>query len=263
MADDVVVLEGTTVTRSGVNILDDVTLKIGPREHWVLLGPNGAGKTTVAKLISGREYPSAGTVTVLGQDTSETESTYLASRVGFASAHVRDRFIPTDSVVSLVLAAGWGQTAKYSEEYGEEDDSRARDLLTALGIGDLADRAFGTLSEGERQRVSIARALMADPEIVILDEPTAGLDLGARETLVLALTDIMADPTTPSVLLITHEIEEIAPGFTHVALLRDGKVLEAGPIESVLTGAKLSETFGMELEVERQGNRWWAHASER
>lgn len=253
-------LEGVEVRVPGKTILQDVDLQIDPGQHWVLLGPNGAGKTTVAKLIAGREFPSQGTATVLGQDTTTGDSSYLASRVGFASADVRDHLAPNETVLSLVLPAAWGQTARFTEEYEAQDEERARDLLAALGIGELADRRFGTLSEGERQRVTIARALMADPEIIILDEPTAGLDLGARETLVAALRDLMADPATPTIVMITHEIEEIAPGFTHAALLKDGQITASGEIQQVLTDQELSDAFGLPLQVERKDERWWARA---
>ncbi len=260
MTRDAVALSDVVVKRSGQVILDDLTLRIGEDEHWVILGPNGAGKTTVARLITGRDYPNSGTVVVLGEDTQEVESTYLASRVGFASSDVRDRISGAEPVISVVLSAGWGQTARFSEEYDDGDEDRARDLLAALGVAELAERRFGTLSEGERQRISIARALMPDPEIVLLDEPTAGLDLGARETLVMALNEIMNGRSTPTMVLITHEIEEIAPGFTHVAMLRDGKLVAAGAIETVLNSDNLSEAFGIPLVVERRDGRWWAHA---
>lgn len=253
-------LQNVSLEIAGQKILNDVSLSIEDGQHWVLIGPNGAGKTTVARMISGREYPTSGQVTVLGQRTEDAESTYLASRVGFSSANVRDHLSESSSVLSLVLPAAWGQTVRFDEQYEDVDEARARDLLVALGIGDLADRRFGTLSEGEKQRVSIARALMADPEIVILDEPTAGLDLGARETLVVALAEIMGDPASPSVVMITHELEEIAPGFTHAALLREGKTVSAGPLDEVLTATNLSEVFGLELDVEKRDGRWWATA---
>lgn len=253
-------LNGVTLRRGRSRILRDVDFQVGPGENWVILGPNGAGKTTLARLIAARDYPTTGTVSVLGSDTSGEESTYLASRVGVASQDTRDRISGADVVRDVVLSAAWGQTTRFTEEYEENDRSRADDLLAALGIGALAERPYGSLSEGEKQRVSIARALMADPEVVILDEPTAGLDLGARETLVLALEEIMAGPGSPAVVLITHEIEEIAPGFTHVALMKNGSVTKAGPIGEVLTGDNLTQTFGLPLEVARENGRWWARA---
>ncbi len=255
-------LEGAAVSVSGTPIVQGLDLDILPGEHWVVVGPNGAGKTTLAKLIAGREFPTSGSVQVLGQETTDLESTYLGSRVGFASSAVADRLPGTSTVLSLVMPAAWGQTHQFSEEYEEVDEQRARDLLAALGIGDLADRRFSTLSEGEAQRVSIARALMADPEIVILDEPTAGLDLGARETLVVALRDIMADPKSPVIIMITHELEEIAPGFTHAALMKDGTITRKGPISEVFTDQNLSETFGLPLQLVEHSGRWWVSHTE-
>ena len=253
-------LREVSFKRGRTEILNNVSFKVEPGENWVLLGPNGAGKTTLARLVAARDYPTAGSVSVLGVDTSGEDATYIASRVGVASQETRDRVSGADTAADIVLAAGWGQTVQFGEEYEDADRQRANDLLAALGVGNLADRRFSTLSEGERQRVSIARALMPDPEIVILDEPTAGLDLGARETLVLALSEIMAGRNAPSVLLITHEIEEIAPGFTHAALIVGGEVMKAGPISEVLTSQGLSEAFGLPLEVTNEDERWWARA---
>ena len=254
-------LQNASVALPGKTILDDVSLAVAPGEHWVLVGPNGAGKTTLAKLIAGREFPTSGSVAVLGEDTADADSTYLATRVGFASSDVRDQLGSNQTVLSLILPAAWGQTVQFTEGYEDQDEARARDLLAALGIAELADRRFGTLSEGEKQRVTIARALMADPEILILDEPTAGLDLGARETLVTALRDLMGDPRTPSIVLITHELEEISPGFTHAALLREGRVTAQGPIAEVLAAGPMSEAFGLPLQVENRDGRYWARAT--
>ena len=253
-------LREAALKRGRTEIVTDIDFLVRPGEHWAILGPNGAGKTTLARLIAGREYPTSGTAVVLGQDTSTEDPTYLASLVGVASQDVRDKIPPYDTAEEVVLSAAWGQTIRFGEDYEKEDHGRAQDLLEALGVGELAQRPFGTLSEGEKQRVAIARALMADPEVLILDEPTAGLDLGAREMLVVALGEIMSGPDSPAILLITHEIEEIAPGFTHAALMKDGGMVTAGPIEEVLTAQNLTETFGLPLDVGRSDNRWWARA---
>ncbi len=254
---------GVDYARGGTQILQGVDLVVNAGEHWVFLGPNGAGKTSLARLISGRTYPSGGVVEVFGEDTTETESDYLASRVGVASLDVRDRLVEADDVLSVLLASTWGQVGTFDEEYEDEDVERAKDLLAALGIKNLQDQPFGTLSEGEKQRVSIARALMVDPELLILDEPTAGLDLGARETLVAALSEIMGDKSAPSVVMITHEIDEIAPGFTHVALLEGGRIVKAGPLQEVLNSENLSDTFGLPLTVVERDGRYWAYGQEK
>lgn len=261
MTDSEVIVETDSVgyRRGSAEILDDINFAVRKGEHWVLLGPNGAGKTTLAKLLAGRTYPTTGTVVALGEDTTESEADYLAARIGVASLSDRERIPAGDDVLSVVLAASWGQTGQFDEEYEAGDASRAEDLLAALGIGHLGDRTFSTLSEGEKQRVSIARALMPDPELIILDEPTAGLDLGARETLLAALSEIMAHPETPAVLLITHELEEIAPTFTHAALMAEGKVEAAGPLSEVVTSQSISDLFGVPLTVTKQDDRYWAH----
>lgn len=253
-------LQGAGLKRGRTTIVSDIDFQVNPGEHWVIVGPNGAGKTTLARLVSARDYPTSGTATVLGVDTSGEDANYMASRVGVAAADMRDRVGGTDTVLDVVVAAAWGQTFPFSEDYEDDDRARGQDLLAALGMAGFEGRTFGSLSEGEKQRVSIARALMADPEIVILDEPTAGLDLGARETLLLAMSEIIADPKSPSILLITHEIEEIAPGFTHALLMKDGTVAKAGPIAEVLSSESLSEVFELPLEVSSEGGRWWARA---
>lgn len=253
-------LQGAGLKRGRATIVSDIDFQVNPGEHWVIVGPNGAGKTTLARLVSARDYPTSGTATVLGADTSGEDATYIASRIGVAAADMRERVVGADSVLDVVVAAAWGQTSRFDEDYEDADTARAKDLLAALGMSGFENRSFASLSEGEKQRVSIARALMADPEIVILDEPTAGLDLGARETLLLAMSEIMGDPKSPSILLITHEIEEIAPGFTHALLMNEGTVVKAGPIADVLTSANLSDVFGLPLEVSSEGGRWWARA---
>lgn len=249
-------LEGVTLRRGGNRILDDVTLRAEAGEHWVVMGPNGAGKTSLVRTIAGRLYPSSGAAWVLGSRLGRVNLAELRTRIGFASAHVR--IPPGEPVASAVLAAAWGRQAAAREGYEDADRARASDLLEVFGIRGLAGRRFATLSQGEQQRVQLVRALMPDPEILILDEPGAGLDLGARELLVEALTELTGDPHAPQLVLVTHQIEEIAPGFTHVALLRAGRVVAQGPIERTLTGVHLSEAFGLPLVVRHEGGRWSA-----
>lgn len=253
--------DAVSVDRSGTKILSDIDFKIDEGEHWVLVGPNGAGKTTLARVIVGREYNVQGDVNVLGEAISEHDVTELASRVGFASLEVGQRVQPHETVMQMVMSSAWGQAVTFDEDYERVDEDRAKDLLGALGVGSLANRLFSTLSEGERRRVLLARALMADPEILILDEPTAGLDLAGREILVSALSEIMGAPSSPAIILITHELEEIGPNFTHAATVKNGKITAAGPIETVLTDAILTATFDLPLTVHNESGRWHATAA--
>ncbi len=255
----VVDLRDVTVVRGGARLLNSVSLTTHEGEHWVVVGPNGAGKTTLVRVIAGREAPRSGTATVLGADVTTADPAELATRIGFASQSLGSRIPASERVRSVVLTAAWGQSVGYREGYEEADTGRAWDLMTVFGVDALAERRFGTCSEGERQRVLLARALMSDPELLILDEPTAGLDLGARELLVGALGEIASSAASPQLLLVTHQIEEIAPGFTHAAVVSEGRILEAGPIEEVLTGVTLSRAFDLPLTAGRTDGRWWAH----
>lgn len=256
----VVDLSEVTLVRGGTRILNSVSLTTHVGEHWVVLGPNGAGKTSLARVIAGREVPDSGTATVLGERVGTADPQELASRVGFSSQSVGQRIPGSEKVSSVVLTASWGQSVAGEESYEDVDTGRAEDLMTVFGVEGLAQRRFGTLSEGERQRVLLARALMADPEVLILDEPTAGLDLGARELLVGALQELTTAPSSPQMVLVTHQIEEIAPGFTHAAVMAEGRILAAGPIEETLTGVTLSRAFRLPLSAGRTDGRWWAHS---
>lgn len=258
---DVLALAGVSVVRGQARLIDDVTWEVEEGERWVVLGPNGAGKTTLLQVASGRIHPSTGVAGVLGEVLGAVDVFELRPRIGLASASLAERIPPREAVHNVVVTASYGVVGRWREEYHHLDHSRAAELLAMLGIEHLADRTFGTLSEGERKRVQIARALMTDPELMLLDEPAAGLDLGAREDLVGRLGALAADLAAPAMVLVTHHVEEIPPHFTDALLMRDGKVVAAGPLELTLTDANLSETFGLSLRVERRGDRWTAWAS--
>lgn len=253
-------LQDVTIRRGTTTILDKVTWTVEDGERWVVLGRNGAGKTTVLQVASGRMHPSSGTADLLGHRLGRVDVFELRPRIGLASAALAERIPATERVRDVVLTAAYGMTGRWRETYEAVDESRAADLMAAFGVGHLADRVYGTLSEGERKRVQIARALMSDPELLLLDEPAAGLDLGGREELVAALSELAGDPRSPVLVLVTHHVEEIPPGFTHLALLTDGRVHSAGPIAAVLTDEALTEVFGTPLLVERHGDRWTARA---
>ena len=258
---DVLDFAGVSIRRDGATLLDSVTWEVSEGDRWVVLGPNGAGKTTLLQLAAANLHPTRGTVVILGETLGAVDVFELRPRIGLSSAALADRLPGKETVRDVVLTASYGVVGRWRERYDALDGNRADELLEALGVAGLAQRRFGTLSEGERKRVQIARALMTDPELMLLDEPAAGLDLGGREDLVRRLAAIAADPYAPALVLVTHHVEEIPPGFTHVLLLRGGKVVVAGPIDTTLTAASLGDTFGLTLTLERVGARWAARAS--
>ncbi|MEU0550795.1 ABC transporter ATP-binding protein [Micromonospora sp. NPDC005979] len=259
--DLVVSLDSVGVRRSDNALLQDLTWRVELDERWVVLGPNGAGKTTLLNLAAGRLHPTTGVAYVLGERIGRTDINELQTRIGLTTAALAAR-VPADEQVSdVVVTAAWSVVGRWRESYEHGDVARARALLSQLGVGNLAERRYGTLSDGERKRVQIARALMTDPELLLLDEPTAGLDLGGREDLVGRLAELAYDPDAPAMVLVTHHVEEIPPGFTHALLLREGAVVAQGLLAETLTGDNLSKTFGLPLVVERSGDRYTARAA--
>jgi iron complex transport system ATP-binding protein len=257
---EVLRFDAVTVVRGGRPILARVDWRVHEDERWVVLGPNGAGKTTLLQLAGALIHPTHGGVHVLGERLGAVDVFDLRPRIGLASAALAERIPPEEVVRDVVLTAAWAVTGRWHEHYDGTDTDRALAVLDMVGASALAGRLFGTLSEGERKRVQIARALMTDPELLLLDEPAAGLDLGAREDLVTRLAAIAADRWAPAQVLVTHHVEEIPASFSHVLLLRGGRVVAAGPIGEVLTGRMLSETFGTRLRSGHVRGRYWARA---
>ncbi|MCH1866785.1 ABC transporter ATP-binding protein [Nocardioides sp. CFH 31398] len=251
-------LADVVVRRGSATLLDGVTWVVKDGERWVILGPNGAGKTTLMQVAAAQMHPTSGYVGVLGELIGRVDVFELRPRIGLTSAALAERVPRGETVRDLVLSASYGVVGRWREAYDDLDHGRADDLLREVGVVHLADRTFGTLSEGERKRVMVARALMTDPELLLLDEPAAGLDLGGREDLVSTLSTLAYDPESPATVLVSHHVEEIPPGFTHALLLRQGKVVEEGPIEEVLTAESLSATFGMPLVLDHVDGRWAA-----
>ncbi|HEY4314452.1 MAG TPA: ABC transporter ATP-binding protein [Actinomycetes bacterium] len=257
---DVLHFAQVSVLRDGATLLDRIDWDVAEGERWVVLGANGAGKTTLLQLASANLHPSRGTAMILGETLGAVDVFELRPRIGLSSAALAERLPPSERVRDVVLTASYAMVGRWREVYEDVDSGRADELLAALGVAHLATRRFGTLSEGERKRVQIARALMSDPELMLLDEPAAGLDLGGREDLVRRLGLIALDEDAPALVLVTHHVEEIPPGFTHVLLLRGGRVVARGPLEDTLTEAALGETFGLSLQLTRSGQRWAARA---
>ena len=253
-------LRGVSRTIDGTEVLRGVDWEVHPGQRWVVLGPNGSGKTTLVRIATMWEHPSAGTVELLGERLGHTDVRRLRARVGFTSAAMADMLRPSLTALEAVMTAKHAALESWWHTYDGEDYSRALADLQRVGCGHRAEQRFGTLSSGERQRILLARAMALDPEVIVLDEPNAGLDLSGREELIGTLQDLAADPATPPLVLVTHHADEIPDGFTHVLLLQAGTVLAAGPISETLTGATLSDCFGLDLELERRHGRWTAWA---
>ena len=256
--DLVVAMEKVSVRRGRTTLVRGIDWRVELDERWVVLGPNGAGKTTLLRLAGAETHPTTGSVHVLGEKLGRTDVFELRPRIGVCSSALAGRVPPEEKVLDVVVSAGYGVIGRWREQYDTVDTGRAEELLAALGIKHLAERMFGTLSEGERKRTLISRALMTDPEMLLLDEPAAGLDLGGREDLVARLSEFAYDPDAPAMVLVTDHVEEIPPGFTHGLLLREGGVVAQGLIDDVITAENLSATFGQDLELDRAGNRFFA-----
>lgn len=260
MPDAAAELTDVVVRRSGRNLLDSVSVRIEEGQRWVVLGPNGAGKSTLVRLLAARLHPTSGNVHLFGERLGRVDIFEIRPLIGLASQELAETVPVEETALDVVVTAGYSIVGRWREQYEEEDLERARALLGAFGVAHLEGRMFGTLSTGERKRVLSARALMTDPELLLLDEPASGLDLGGREELVRNLGRLAKDPATPVTVLVTHHVEEIPPGYTHALLLRAGTVVAAGPIGETLTSQNLTATFGLPLVVETHGERFSARA---
>ncbi|MFI6364021.1 ABC transporter ATP-binding protein [Nocardia sp. NPDC050630] len=252
-----------TIRRSGHTLVGPVTWQVELDERWVVLGPNGAGKTSLLRMAAAEVHPTSGIAHLLGEVIGKTDVSELRPRIGWSSAAVASRIPREEKVSDLVVSAGYAVLGRWRERYDDVDTDRAIDMLESLGAEHLSDRTYGTLSEGERKRVLIARAMMTDPELLLLDEPAAGLDLGGREELVERLGDLASDPDSPAMVLVTHHVEEIPPGFTHGLLLNEGAVVAQGLLPDVLTAENLSEAFRQSIALDRVDGRYFARRARR
>ena len=253
-------LRDVSVRRGGSTILGPINFAIAPGERWVILGPNGAGKSTLLNILATRIFPTEGKAFLLGQEMGKVDLFELRTRIGTCASIVAED-IPYDELVrDVVLTAAYAILGRWNEDYDLWDESRAIALLTNFGVRDLGDRLYGSLSDGEKKRVQISRALMADPELLLLDEPTAGLDLGGREDLLRRFSAFSQDPSAPATILVTHHIEEIPAGTTHALLLHKGVIAVSGPIAQVITQEHLSSVFGISMNVVHENGRFFARA---
>ncbi|MBD3175177.1 MAG: ATP-binding cassette domain-containing protein [Armatimonadia bacterium] len=259
MIDPVINVSGVTLYRGDTVILRGIDWRVERGQHWAIVGANGSGKTTLLNVVSGYLWPSAGEVSVLGEPFGGTDLRALRRRIGWVSTFLREMTPSHERALPMVLSGRTGGIG-VPQEVTPEESERGRELLERIGCGHRIDHRFVTLSQGEQQRVMIARALMARPELLILDEVCAGLDLAARESFLETLAGLAAGDDAPTMLFVTHHIEEIIPAFTHALALEDGRVLKAGPKADVLTGGVLSGALGLPLEVHRHGDRFWPRA---
>jgi len=257
-ADPVVAVRDLVVRRGGRTILGPLDWTVRAGERWVVLGPNGSGKTTLLSVVGLELWPTAGNVDVLGARYGRVDSREHRKRIGTAGSAVEASLRGDLTPVTLVMTARHAATEPWWHVYGEDDRTRARGLLERLGVGRVADHPFGTLSAGERRRTSIARALMPDPDLLLLDEPAASLDLGARETLIADLAVLAGESRPAAIVLVSHHVEEIPRGFSHALILTDGRVVAAGRVDEVLRDDVFSEAFGLPIVIERRDGRAWA-----
>ncbi|MFV8176180.1 ABC transporter ATP-binding protein [Mycolicibacterium peregrinum] len=247
-----------SLRRGGNTLVGPITWTVELDERWVVIGPNGAGKTSLLRIAAATEHPSSGTAYVLGERLGRTDMSELRARVGLSSSALSQRIPDSEVVRDLVVSAGYAVLGRWREDYEDVDYAQAIDMLESVGAEHLAERTYGTLSEGERKRVLIARSLMTDPELLLLDEPAAGLDLGGREELVARLTDLAADPDAPAMVLVTHHVEEIPVGFSHALILSEGKAVASGLLTEVLTAENLSRAFGQSIALDVIDGRYFA-----
>ncbi len=257
--DPVLRLSAVRFTRGDRDLLHDVNVEIRPSERWVLLGPNGAGKTTLIRVAGLFEFPTAGTVEVLGHLAGQVDVRRLRTRIGFNSPALTDLLRPQLCAWEIVTSALHGSLVPWWTQVSAADRAEAAVQLERVGCAALAERPYATLSSGERQRVLLARTLVTRPSLLLLDEPGAALDLVGREQLIETLDRIAEEADSAPMLLVTHHVEEIPTSFTHALLLRDGGVVFAGPLAQAMAADQLSSCFGMDLEVTHHNGRWTAH----
>lgn len=256
----IVNLENLSLVRDGREILSQINFNVNDNERWVIVGPNGAGKTTLLKILAAQLQPSSGLAQILGETLGEINVFELRTRVGFASSAIASRIPNSELVLDAVMTASYAITGRAKEMYEDVDQRRAKRVLAEWDLAEYANRPFGTLSDGEKKRTQIARAVMPDPELLLLDEPVASLDIGSREATIKILGNYASHPKAPAIIMVTHHLEEIPAGFTHALVLANGRVAASGSINQTLTTEVLSKAYGIELEVALLDGRFTVRA---
>lgn len=250
----VVELRGIDYIRGGTPILRGVNWRIEAGQHWALLGANGSGKTSLLKIVTGYEWPTNGSVHVLGEEYGRCDLRELRKRIGWVSSALGNRLPASDTALDVVLS-GFEASVGVYVDFTASQQEKARNSLARVGLDALAKRPYGLLSQGEQQRTLVARAMVNDPAMIILDEPCAGMDPWARETFLAVLGGLSRNPAAATLVLVTHHVEEIQDWITHVMILRQGGVLASGPTDELITGPMLSDAFGSPCEVRRADGR--------
>ena len=255
-----IAMEGVGVRRGKTWLLSGIDWRVEPGEQWALLGPNGAGKSTLLTLAAAVMHPTKGRVELLGERMGRTDVRRLRERIGVVEARLDRKLDERYDVATIVLTGATGTRIPLWERYDDEVKARAEELIELFGCADLSARPLGICSQGERQRVLLARALMSSPRLLLLDEPASALDLPAREALLAALEALAASDPELTTVLATHHLEELPRSTTHALLLHGGEVVASGPVEETLTSEALSRCFAMPVEVSHRDGRWWGHA---
>lgn len=256
----VVSLSDVSLVIEGLRVLSHVDWEVMPGENWVVIGPNGSGKTSLLSIIDGYRWPSSGEVSVLGRKFGEADLRELRTETGLVSSYLDWMIGGDEKVVDLVVSGKFGSTRVWSKVM-PTDAARAKSLLGAMGCAGHLGKTLSELSQGERQKVAIARAMMARPRLLILDEPCEGLDIASRESFLDGLAPLLSRRGGPSFIEVTHRTEDIPPGFTHALLLREGRVVGSGEIRKTLTSKKLSRCLGTEIALKSWGGRYYMIAA--